>query len=253
MATLAIGSLLLAVAPAAPAATGVLRDGILAHEETPRASPDDSQRCSNGPVYRKVQAYLSGWLERRFNRVEVQPDCNSFIEPTLPATGVSLRVRALPDDLRPAARMAIWLDISVDRRPLRSLLVASRVRAYAPASIAAADMPAGARIDASQVRKGEIEVTASDVTPWSGDPVGQMLRSPVRQGAVLTSAQVATGLSVTRGQRVLAHSRMGGIDVQTSALALQDAAIGQKLQIRIDAAQGPVIGTLSRPGWVEVE
>jgi flagella basal body P-ring formation protein FlgA len=46
--------------------------------------------------------------------------------------------------------------------------------------------------------------------------------------------------------------RIGAVEVLAGASALQDGGVGQHVQVRVDAAQGPVLAKVLAPGRVEL-
>jgi flagella basal body P-ring formation protein FlgA len=219
----------------------------------PEAQPTfvASQRAED-LLSRHAVAYLGDWLGRHADRYEVEPDPATMPSFTLPKGSVEVRVRPLPEGTRPSARMPLWLDVFIDGRPERSVLLASRVKAYRQAWTVNADLAAGTRLDPRFLHREEVDVAASGIEPWQGDPASAVLRTRLLRGAALTSANVAAAFAVSRGERVLASSRVGGIEVLAAAQALQDADVGQRIQVRVDAAKGPVLATVLEPGRVEI-
>lgn len=201
---------------------------------------------------RQAAGYLGEWLSSRVDRFDVAPDPATVPALDLPPGTMDIRVRPLPDDARPVSRMPLWLDLFIDGRFERSVLVTSRVRAYCAAWMANTDLAAGTRLAPQFLTHSELDVAAMGITPWRGDPTGAVLRTRVLRGSALTARNVAPALAVSRGERVLLSSRVGGIEVLAAAQALQDADVGQRVQVRVDAAQGPVLATVREPGLLEI-
>ena len=225
-----------------------------AHE--PSASADESVahlgRFHGELLARHAAGYLGEWLGSRADRFDVEADTATLPALNLPAGTIDVRVRPLPDDARPVSRMSLWLDLHIDGRFERSVLVTCRVKAYRMAWTANMDLAAGTRLSPQFLRRAEVDVAALGITPWRGDPAGTVLRTRLLRGDALTARSVAPALAVSRGERVLLSSRVGAVEVLTSAQALQDADVGQRIPVRVDASQGPVLATVREPGFLEI-
>jgi flagella basal body P-ring formation protein FlgA len=148
--------------------------------------------------------------------------------------------------------MAVWLDVHVSGKFVRSVLIGFRVRAYSQAWTASADLAAGTRLNRQLLERREVDVTSAGGMPWNGDPNGRVLRTRLLSSNYLPVCSVAPALAVSRGDVVHLRSRIGGVEVVAEARALQDANVSQTVRLRVDAARGPVLATVLEPGWAEI-
>jgi flagella basal body P-ring formation protein FlgA len=200
-----------------------------------------------------ASAELKAWLSHRTEKFEIDPDLSATAPPLLVTGGaIDLRARRIPADARPANRMAVWLDVHVGGKFVRSALIGFRVRAHAQAWAANADLAAGTRLNTQLLMRKEVDVTSAGALPWNGDPAGWVLRTRLLTGNFLVAGSVAPAMAVSRGDSVHLRSRIGGVEVVAQAHALQDANVSQRVRLRVDAARGPVLATVLEPGWAEI-
>jgi flagella basal body P-ring formation protein FlgA len=95
-------------------------------------------------------------------------------------------------------------------------------------------------------------VAAGGQAAWQGEPEGQLLRGTVVAGGYLGAQQVVQPPAVSRGEQVELLHRIGAVEVLATASALQDASVGQRVQVRVGAAHGAVMARVVAPGRVEL-
>ena len=195
---------------------------------------------------------LAEWLGKRADRFEIDPDLPTTALLPVDSGAVDVRARRIPEDAKPAQRMAVWLDVHVAGKFVRSALIGFRVRAYSQAWTANADLAAGTHLSRQLLERREVDVTSGGGLPWNGDPNGWLLRTRLLTGNYLVAGSVAPALAVSRGDAVHLRSRIGGVEVVAEAHALQDANVNQRVRLRVDAARGPVLATVVEPGWAEI-
>lgn len=228
------------------------------HANTPAALPTDAATDGAAQaVARAATRYLQAWLAER--SVEHAVTLERYTPPPEAPGAASWQwqARPLPPDARPAPRMTLWIDGIDGGRVRHSVLVVARVQARQAAWVASTDLAAGQPLDAAHWTRRHVEVTALAGVPWAGS-IGEDGRAPARLqrrvlvGHVLLPTDVAPPRAIVRGQPVLARSRIGRIEVQAPALALQDGDIGQRVQVRIARAEDTVPATVVAGGEVEV-
>lgn len=212
-----------------------------------------SQRwVSAAELYAVAERAVAQVLQARGARAELSMPRDAGRGVTVDAGQVELVARALPAEMAWSPRMAVWVDVVQGDAPRRSVLVPVQVRAWRPGWVALRDMPAGTRLSDAWLRQDEVDVAAGGQPAWQGDPQGLVLRSPAVAGRYLAAQQVAAPHAVARGERVELVHRLGAVDVLADASALQDGEIGQHVQVRVAAAQGPVLARVIAPGRVEL-
>lgn len=220
---------------------------------TARQSPSEGDLNPSDLLAREVRQYLSTWLERHADQFDVEPDMQTLARVKSPSgQPVRATIRPLPASVRPSSRMPVWVDLIGSDGLRQSILVTSRVRAFRQAWVANQDLSPGVHLNPQVLERREIDIAAAGTTPWQGNPMGMIVRTRLLRGAALTDHSVTEAPAVERGGRVIAVTRVGGIEVQAGAMALQEGSVGQQVQIRTDAARAPVLATVLETGRVEI-
>lgn len=212
-----------------------------------------SQQVDGSLLVHAAAAHLGAWLSQRVDRFELEPDVSTIPALRVARGAVDLRVRRMAEeDARPAARMTLWLDVHVNGRFARSVLIGFRVRAHCQAWTANADLAPGTRLNTQLLVRREVDVASAGNLPWNGDPDGLVLRTRLLTGNFLVPGSAVPVQTISRGDSVQLRSRVGGVEIVAQARALQDANLSQRVRVRVDAANGPVLATVLEPGWVEI-
>ena len=135
-----------------------------------------------------------------------------------------------------------------------SLFVPVVVRERIPVVIAATALPAG-KVLGPQDTKLE--------SKWVLDGAQQLIRSAdgvvgritVRQialGEVLLQGALRTARAVRRGENVVLALEQGPVVIHMGGTAMQDGAVGERIQVRNTASRRVVEGTITEPGLVVV-
>lgn len=199
-----------------------------------------------------LRAWLAGHTSRADVAVTTVPR-----DVAVPFGQSSLTARPIPQDAQPARRMAVWVDIWVEDRFIRTVPVGFEVAAYGPAYVADGDMPLGARFDDSALKVREVELTgralpllAPPSVATAAEPT--QLRRPVSAGAALTRQDAEQQAAVTRGDWVALRVRSGAIDMESRVEALQSGRVGQTVSVKPSRATAPILARVVGPGQVEV-
>lgn len=168
------------------------------------------------------------------------------------AQGAELVAREVSATVGLSPRMTVWIDVKQSGQVKRTLLVPVEVAAYRTGWVALRDLPVGARLSPGTLREQEVDIAAGAGEAWKGDPEGLVLRSPVLAGHYLAAGQVMTAPAVSRGDVVQVVHRLGAVEVQAIANALQDGEVGKNIQVRISASQSPVLARVTAAGQVEL-
>ncbi|SFV16667.1 flagellar basal body P-ring formation chaperone FlgA [Pseudoduganella namucuonensis] len=193
------------------------------------------------------QHYGAGYERFEARPVAAVPDVAVPVGP--------LRLVARPlDRPRPAARVAVWVDVLVRDTVYRSVVVPMSVAAWRQVYVAKRAASEGA------AAAGDFEWRARDVAALADDPAeaadlapGARLRQPVAPGQILLRKQLAPGGMVLRGERVRLLAGADGIRIETSAVAEADAALGQPVKVRPGADGAAVMARVTAPGVVSLE
>jgi len=204
-------------------------------------------------LFAAAEQALKPMLEARGARVVLTMPRDAVRGVVVDAGRVDLAARALPGDFVWASRLAVWVDIRQGGTTRRSVLVPVHVQAWQAGWVAIRDLPAGTRLSQTLLQHGDVDVADGGQPAWQGEPEGQWLRAPVMAGRYLGASQVTPPQAVARGERVELVHRMGVVEVLAAASALQDGEIGQHVQVRVDASQGPVMARVVAPGRVELQ
>ena len=175
----------------------------------------------------------AGHLDRRLNL----PRCAGELTPFLPA-GTQVKPRTMVGVRCPSPAWSIYLPVTVEtearvllaRRPMR--------RGEVPQ---AGDFDVGTRRVPGLVNGYVTELAALGT---------RRLRRAVPAGEPLPADALESLPLVRRGQQVTMVSRAAGIEVRTSAVALADAAAGERLRVRNPASGRLLEGTVLGDGTV---
>lgn len=191
-------------------------------------------------------------LRGRADRFQFSKPARAMSSTVIDAQGVELVAREVAHATSLSSRMTVWVDVKKGGYARRTLLVPVDVAAYRTGWVAMRDLPVGTRLSAGILREQEVDIAAGGNEAWAGDPEGLVLRSPVLAGHYLAAGQVMAAPAVSRGDVVQVVHRMGAVEVQATASALQDGDPGRNIQVRISANQSPVLARVMAAGQVEL-
>lgn len=80
----------------------------------------------------------------------------------------------------------------------------------------------------------------------------QLAKMPLRQGQVLRTYDLSRDPDVRRGEKVEASVLANGVKMNSSAQAMESAAIGQRIRIQLDTTKRQVMATVTGRSQVEV-
>jgi flagella basal body P-ring formation protein FlgA len=171
----------------------------------------------------------------------------------LPVGEVELRARpSSPAELL-ARRASIWVDLSVDGRPLRSLPVDFDLTVFGPGYVAARSQAVGQVLEPGSLEVREVEWTGRDLLPVQAEQ-GQALRlrRPVEPGVVVTRAHVERAPVVAQGERATLHARQGLVELESRVEVLQDGRSGETVRVKLPSSSSSILARVAGPGKVEV-
>lgn len=134
---------------------------------------------------------------------------------------------------RIASRMLATVRLRCADGRVETVPVWFKVRAYAPALVAASDLDAGARVTREVLREEQVDIASvsGELLPIGWDPEGMHITVPLRKGTPLTRAAVSREPEVLAQQPVLIRSAAGQVKIEVMGLALQDGHVGERVQV----------------------
>jgi flagella basal body P-ring formation protein FlgA len=195
---------------------------------------------------------LRGALAERYARFELEPLGVEGRPVSAPQGRLELHAR-LPALTPAPGRLTAWVDVSVDGRPYQAVPAPFELHAYAQALLARRDLAPGAALAAGDFELREIQV-AGQAAPLvdAGTELGALrLKRPLAAGAALTARQVQRAPAVRRDQDVRVQAELGGVAVQTVAVALKDGAAGDVIRVRNPASNQTYAARVTGAGTVE--
>lgn len=192
------------------------------------------------------------YLRERYEDFSVGLVDNETISPILPAGDVSITAN-LPDTAL-NKRMAVWVDVHVNKNLYQSVPVWFSVSVYqevlaANRTLARHDIP----------RESDFVRVVKDIVSLQGEPVdsaealqGMRLKQPLREGALLSSAMLEIQPLVVRGQEVKVYASAGKVSLSTKAIALHDGRMLQKISVQPPESGLSYAATVIGQGQVRV-
>jgi flagella basal body P-ring formation protein FlgA len=178
----------------------------------------------------------------------------------LPAGAAVFSARALPPGSVPTRHMVVWVDILVDGRFVRAEPVRFDVSARVPAWIARDDIPAGARVTATALAPGEVDlVVMSGATPRrraaASDAPDEVLRArhDLHPGQALTTANSGPVPLVACGETALLRVHSSPIELESRVDVLQDGFLGQTVRVRARNAGNTLLARVAGQGLLEAQ
>lgn len=185
------------------------------------------------PARQQVVDVAAAALFARHGRgIEARPLDEAMPALDPPAGVLGLRAR-VPEGASLARRLVVNVDISVDGRHWRTEPVWFAVQAWRDVWVARVPLAAGQLASAANlvVERREAAASISPPLPASLPLDGLRLRQALPAGAVLTAAAVEPRPAVARQQSIEVRVSAGGIELQTTGVALADARIGELVKV----------------------
>jgi flagella basal body P-ring formation protein FlgA len=113
------------------------------------------------------------------------------------------------------------------------------VQVLAPALVSSANLPAGTRLDASQVVQAEVDWAAAATPPFAADQAlsGRVLARPVAAGAALRPSDLQPRLWFAPGDTVQISARGRGFAVSAEGRALTSGREGHPARVRTESGR----------------
>jgi flagella basal body P-ring formation protein FlgA len=145
--------------------------------------------------------------------------------------------------------------VLVDGTPQKQLTCRASVEAFGDIVIAAHDIPRGRLVSAADliVEKRALSSLKSGHFRDPAEVVGNVTRSTVFPGTVITRRHVTPPTVVKRNQIVQVELASGGLYIQTQARAMQDGAAGDTIPLSNVDTKEMYYGTIRKDGVVILE
>jgi len=133
-----------------------------------------------------------------------------------------------------AKRMCVWMHVSVDGLPYRTIPLWFAVEADRPVATASIDMPTGETLLPEKFSTRVMDVTLFRSDPMPPESIGPTLRlkHPLASGTPLLAAHVDVRPPVVRNQQVEVRVMAGPIRIETTAIAMADGRLGEVVRVR---------------------
>lgn len=175
---------------------------------------------------------LTAWLQEKYHKVSISK-VGTYKDLAVPAGEITLKPR-LSSAMGLKRRMKVWVDVLVDGTQYQTIPVWFAVQAYGPALVANSKMPAGSVISAADFYQKEVDLSLVDGTPVvSLDKLKTMrLKKTVYKGDVVTRNNIEVLPNVLVGQKVAVTANVGNVSIRTTAIALEDGKIGDRIKVK---------------------
>ncbi len=179
----------------------------------------------------------------------------AFAGPLLPTeANAAIAVEQVAYDAGSTRFTAAILVTGTDMPPLR-LRIGGEVAAMLDLPVAARPLPAGTVLQMADIRLAHMRVagaTRTDMALDTGQAVGLRLRRALPAGQAFPRADLARPAAVTRGDAVAMQLTQAGIEVTASGIALQDGALGERIDVANPASQAVLQAEITGPDTVQV-
>ena len=137
-----------------------------------------------------------------------------------------------PPGARPVGHTSLGIRCD-DHKPWK-IFVGVHIRQYAEVWTVTSAVSRGTILDRSHVRVEKREVGGGHfqyLAP-AHNPVGLMTKRPLHGGDILQSQALEKPVAVRRGDHVMVIARKDGLEIRAAAMALDSAAIGERIRVR---------------------
>lgn len=186
------------------------------------------------PIEHAVQAFLEHEVQGMPGDIRI--GVNRF-DPTNRLPACASIVPFLPPGVRPWG--AISVGIRCDAPMPWTAYVQARVQVFGPYLVAARALRSSERLDAVdvEVREGELSALPDNVLSAPEQAVGHITRFAVAEGMPLRASVLRQANAVSRGRPVQVYTQGEGFTVSGEGQALNDAAPGERVRVRLPGGQ----------------
>lgn len=135
-----------------------------------------------------------------------------------------------------------------------TIYLSATVRVFDQVQVASRPLPRGTILSAADLRSERRDLTtlSGGYETSAAGVVGKQLQRPLRAGEVIPSRALSSALVIKRGEQVTILARQGGMEVASSGIALHNAAMGERLQVRNRSSQKLIEGTVIAAHKIEI-
>lgn len=188
------------------------------------------------------------------------PAANATVDLVVPTFQVVVPMGDITIDWRPTPTYeyvgsgSFRGEIRVDGDLKKTVLCRANIEAYGEVVVAAAEIPRGQPVTSSNVttQVAAISTLKTGAVTSVQSILGQVARSTIFPGQVITERQVLPPLLIKRGQVVLVEARMGSLVVRTRAKARSDGRLGEIINCENTESKTEFQGVVREDGVVEV-
>ncbi|MBV8636347.1 MAG: flagellar basal body P-ring formation protein FlgA [Burkholderiaceae bacterium] len=224
---------------------GLVLDGAEATSVTMAAAPFDPDL-----LVAKAKEILGAKLAHEGRTLELSA-AGALPMVRLPRGSVTLQAR---DDApeQPRSRMTVWIDMLLDGVFYRSEPVVFKVEARENVLVARTDLNKGMSPDCTNLEAQLRDIAALPAPPEAGrcDALQRRLRRHISAGEVLLAGELENIPAVSEGDYVTLKVKEGAVLLESRALAITDGAIGQRIPVKPETSDEPVLATVIAPGLV---
>lgn len=136
-----------------------------------------------------------------------------------------------------------------------TIYLSATVRVFGHVQVANRFLPRGTILAATDLRTERRDLTSlpGGYVMASVPVIGKRMQRSLPGGSVIPPRALATAPIIKRGERIMILARQGTIEATSSGIALNDAALGDRLQVRNESSQRLIEGTVIAAHQIEVE
>lgn len=201
-----------------------------------------------------VLAAVRGALHAAGASANCDVELHGFAPPLVPAEAdPHPAVTQLHYDVESGRFTAILSVTGAAMEPV-NLRIAGRADDTLELPVAAARLPAGTLLDATDLRLTRIRVSLlhGDVARTMRDAEGMQLRRPALPGQPLQRADLVRPALVSRGAAVRLELQAGGLSLAAQGLAMESGAAGERIRVMNTASRAVIQAVVSGPDAVRV-
>ena len=170
---------------------------------------------------------------------------------SFPEDGVIAKCVGDARSLRGARSLAI--EFYDGDRLLKRISVPARIKIYKKAVAAAKNIEEGKKIEATDLRIVEKEVSnCPNVAVSASQLIGKRAARRIRRGEPISLNDALDDVFVKRGDKVTIVAQAGAIRIRSVGTALQDATAGSSIKVKREGTRTILTGLLAKDGSVYI-
>lgn len=193
---------------------------------------------------------LSAAFAAQQGRLDMKTDSVLAVE--VPTGTLTMLVRPGTLD-RLQSRIAVWLDLSVDGKLYRSVVVPVNLALYRPVYEALQPLAAGNLIDSAQFLYKDVNVIGLDRPAAQMPAKSARLALTLPSGGILLEKHIVQAETVLRGDKVTLVSTAGAVVIESTAVALDAGQRGRRVRVQTSGGSGPVYARVISADQVQAE